>query len=266
MIPLVIVDLDGTMIGSSGTVQECVWQAVEKAKAAGVKAAVCTGRPCGGGSQKVAQRLGPNNPHIFHSGAVVSYPDGRPLSVQALPGAVAEQVIAFSREHNLVLELYTPAEMFVERKTPLSEAHAKMIAMNAVVRDLKSVSASEPIVRAQWVVTSAQLGITEALKLNNIQISRASSPVLKDTYFISITQAGVSKGSAVEYLAKHLKMSLANIMAVGDSRGDLPMLERVGHPVVMANSEAELLARYPTKVGDVENCGAAAAFELALRL
>jgi len=43
------------------------------------------------------------------------------------------------------------------------------------------------------------------------------------------------------------------------------MLERVGHPVVMANSEPELLERYPTVVGDVEECGAAEAFELALR-
>lgn len=266
MIPLVIVDLDGTMIGSSGKVQECVWQAIDKAKAAGIKAAVCTGRPCAGGAQKVAQRLGPNNPHIFQSGAVIAYPDGRPLVVHALPEAITQQVVAFSREHNLVLELYTPSEMFVERKTPLSEAHAKMIAVSAVVRDLSDVLKSEPVVRAQWVVTAEQLGIVEQLKLGTVQISRASSPVLRDTYFISITQAGVSKGTGVEYVAKHLKVDLADVMAVGDSRGDLPMLERVGHPVVMANSEPELLARYATQVGDVDDCGVSGAFELALRL
>ena len=34
MIPLVLMDVDGTLIGSSGTVQDCVWQAAERVRAA----------------------------------------------------------------------------------------------------------------------------------------------------------------------------------------------------------------------------------------
>jgi hydroxymethylpyrimidine pyrophosphatase-like HAD family hydrolase len=45
MIPLVILDLDGTMIGQSGQVSQAVWAAVERAREDGIKLALCTGRP-----------------------------------------------------------------------------------------------------------------------------------------------------------------------------------------------------------------------------
>ena len=58
MIPFVLLDLDGTVIGSSGQVLSCVWDAVEEAQSAGIKLAVCTGRPRVGVAKRVAERLG----------------------------------------------------------------------------------------------------------------------------------------------------------------------------------------------------------------
>ena len=55
MIPLILLDIDGTLIGSSGTVKDCVWDAADRVREAGVRLAVCTGRPCGGVAQKVAR-------------------------------------------------------------------------------------------------------------------------------------------------------------------------------------------------------------------
>jgi hydroxymethylpyrimidine pyrophosphatase-like HAD family hydrolase len=62
--------------------------------------------------------------------------------------------------------------------------------------------------------------------------------------FISVTAQGVSKGSAVQALVASQKLELKNVMAVGDSIGDLPMLEIVGHPVVMAESPEALRERF----------------------
>jgi hypothetical protein len=80
--------------------------------------------------------------------------------------------------------------------------------------------------------------------------------------FISITRRGASKGDAVERVAKRLDIPLERAMAIGDSVGDLAMLEAVGHPVVMGDADHELRGRFPS-VGDAEDDGVLAALEWA---
>lgn len=265
MIPLVILDLDGTVIGSNGQVLPCVWNAVERVRAAGMRLAVCTGRPRVGVAKRIADRLGPSTPHIFQSGAMTAYADGDVVQLHALKEASTRALVAHARLHNLVLELYTSNALYVERRTPLSEAHAAMIGASAIVRNLEDVAENEPVVRAQWVVPRALEGQALALELTGVQVSSAGSPALKDTVFISITAQDVSKGSAVRALAESQKLKLANIMAVGDSLGDLPMLDAVGHPVVMAEAPEALRERFFT-VGAVDDCGVVEALERALTL
>lgn len=266
MIPLVLLDLDGTVVGSDGQVKECVWQAVEQAREAGIKLATCTGRPCSGIAQKVAQRLGPTNAHIFQNGALIAFPDGEVQKVFALKEATTRTLIEHARDLSASLEIYTPSTLFVERRTPLSDAHAKMIGVKPIVRDLIDVAKNEPVVRAQWVVSPEQLELVTALEVEGIQTGIATSPALKDTFFVSLTQKGVSKGSAAKHLAESMKVDLANVMGVGDSTGDMPMLDVVGHPVVMGNSPEALKERYDVVTGDVDDCGVVAALTEALSL
>jgi len=264
MIPLVVLDIDGTIVGTGGQVQQCIWDAVDRATEVGVKVVACTGRPALGTSLKIAQRLGPNNPHVFQSGAHVGYPDGRTLKASALGSAATQRLIESSRRLGIVLELYTPNALFVERKTPLSEAHAKLLGVAPIVRDLEDVAAKEPVVRAQWVVSEGREHELAAHAPEGVQVSHATSPALPGVAFVSVTNEGVSKASAVVRLAEHLRIDLEDVMAVGDSGGDIPMLDVVGHPRVMANATDELLERYRNVVGDVEECGAAEALDEAM--
>ncbi len=264
MIPLVILDLDGTIVGKQGIVQDCIWKAVTNAQEQGMKFAVCTGRLGVGAAQKIAQRLGPNNPHIFQSGAHIAYASNEAYKVFSLKEATTKKIIETARDLGVVLELYTPSTLYVERTTPLSEAHAKMLGTTAIVGDLIDVVEREPIIRAQWVVTAEEQPLVAELSFEGIQSSSATAPAQKGAYFISLTQKGVSKGTSVELLAQAMKVDLKDIMAIGDSHGDLPMLERVGFPVVMENAPNDLRAQYTRHAGDVENCGIAQMIEFAL--
>lgn len=264
MIPLVVLDLDGTIIGSDGEVRECVWSAVAALQKAGVKLAACTGRPAAGVGLKVARRLGPRNAHVFQSGALVSDPAGDTLHVAALREATVLQLVEHARDLNLSLELYTPTSLFVERKTPIIEAHVRTIGVTPLVRDLREVARIEPVVRGQWLVTHEQRGHVEGLSLRNTQISAATSPALPETAFVSVTREGVSKGSALKILADSMNVDLRNVMAIGDSEGDLPMLELVGHPLVMKDSPEAMRGRFRTLTAGVDECGAVEALELAL--
>lgn len=266
MIPLVILDLDGTMIGSTGQVAPEVWAAVDAARADGVKLAVCTGRPGLGIAQRVAKRVGPTNPHVFQSGAHLAFPDGDTLKASSLREAAAQALVQHARDLGLVLELYTPQHLYVERKTPMSEAHALLLGVPALVRDLSEVAATEPVVRAQWVLRPEEEAAASSVSVPDVTISRATSPGLRDTLFVSLTRKGVSKGSAVRDLVAFLKVPLEHAMAVGDTTGDLPMLELVGHPVVMGNGQQALKERFGRVVGDVDAGGVIEALELARTL
>jgi hydroxymethylpyrimidine pyrophosphatase-like HAD family hydrolase len=63
-----------------------------------------------------------------------------------------------------------------------------------------------------------------------------------------------------------MRIPLADIMGVGDSEGDVPMLEAVGHPVVMAGAPEAVRARFGQVAGQVDDCGVLPAFEEALLL
>jgi len=266
VIPLVVLHLDGTIVGADGQVKQCVWDAVDRARAAGMKFAACTGRPAFGVAQKIATRLGPDNAHIFQSGAQIAYPDGRTLRVTALKEEAVHRLVASSRKVRAVLELYTPSNLFVERKTDLSEKHAKLIGVTAIVRDLEEVASEEPVIRAQWVMRQGVEEAVIAQAPEGLTVATATSPGLPGIAFVNITRGETSKASAVSYLADHLRLPLAHVMAVGDSDNDIPMLEVVGHPRVMADSSATVLARFDKVLPGVEACGVVTAIEQAMKL
>lgn len=264
MLPLVVVDLDGSMIGQSGQVLPCVWQGVEKLQAAGVKLAVCTGRPNSGLALKIAERIGPRNPHVFNSGALVTYVDGDTSHVAALREASVADLVRHARQLGYVLEIYTPGGMYIERNNSQSEQHANMLGVKFQVRDLMEVIQDEPVVRAQWMLPVENRADVEAIEAPDVELSFATSPGMPGTAFISVTRAGTDKGSAIRHLCETMRIPLQDVMAIGDSEGDLPMLELVGHPVIMGNASDELKNRFEAVAGDVENCGILAAFEEAL--
>lgn len=264
MLPLVIIDLDGTVIGSSGQVLPCVWQGVDKLLAAGVKMAVCTGRPNAGLALRIAERVGPRNPHVFNSGALVTYIDGDTQHVAALKEASASELVRQSRQLGHALELYTPAGLYIERSNEYSDQHAALLGVNFTVADLAQIVQDEPVVRAQWVLPVERRSEVESLDVPDTQQAFATTPGMPGVGFISVTRAGTDKGSALRHLADALRIPLGDVMAIGDSEGDVPMLDIVGHPVVMGDASEELKDRYDAVAGEVDNCGVLAAFEEAL--
>ena len=72
MLPLICIDVDGTLLGSSGVPTDGVWTAAEAAIARGQHLAICTARVAVGPTWDYARRLDPAGWHIFHSGAALA--------------------------------------------------------------------------------------------------------------------------------------------------------------------------------------------------
>ena len=60
--------------------------------------------------------------------------------------------------------------------------------------------------------------------------------------FLEFTAPGVSKGRAIRWLARRLKIPLGAVLAVGDQWNDIEMLAEVGHGAAMPTAPVEVLA------------------------
>ena len=79
--------------------------------------------------------------------------------------------------------------------------------------------------------------------------------------YAEIVLPGVSKASGLQKLAAKLGIPIENVMAIGDSNNDLPMLEAAGHSVAMGNALPEVKAACDDSVGTCEEHGFAEAIE-----
>ncbi len=245
-IPLVLLDLDGTIIGSDGAVSENVWKAVRAAQAAGVTIATCTGRPCQGTAQKIAQRLGSTTPHIFHNGALIANADGQTLRAHTLAPEILIELALHARSIGATIEFYTAKKTFVDYASERCIRHAEVLDITFIERDLLEIARSQPVLRAHWILAPEQVEAALACQPVGTQSGTATSPALPESIFISLTSEGVSKGSAAREVAQILSYRLADVMAIGDSGSDIPALDVVGHPRVIGCAPPEMTAKYPT--------------------
>ena len=259
----VFLDLDGTLIGPSGWISDAVWSAIDAARDAGFKLAVCTGRPRGGVSQRAARRIDPDGPHIFENGALIAPADGDPWVAQSLDLSDLEILVRQTQHTDAVLEFYTPAGIFVSAYNEDCREHERVLEIAVHEADLSQVIREHQVVRAHWIMRPETVDRTLDLTLNASETGVASSPVLPQNIFASITRKGVSKGSAARWVAENAAIPVKDSAAIGDSTGDLPVLELVGRPFVMADSPPELTTRFEV-VPDVTRDGAAVALKRLL--
>lgn len=260
MIALVCIDVDGTLVGSSGDVRPAVWDAVARVRARGVRLAVCSGRPAFGRARDYAARLDPDGWHVFQNGAsVVHLPTGASRS-HHLPAAAVALLVERARATGRVLELYGDDDYVVERDGPLARAHADLLGVPYRPRGLQALG--DAVVRAQWLVPHAEVPAVLAEPHADLSLQPSLSPVMPETTFVNMTPAGVDKAAAVRHVAAQYGIPLAQVMMVGDGLNDVSALRAVGHPVAMGNAEPEVHTAARTRVADVDEDGLVEALEL----
>jgi Cof subfamily protein (haloacid dehalogenase superfamily) len=264
MIELICVDVDGTLVGSSGGVTEAVWKAVERARAAGARLAVCSGRPAFGQTRELAEHLDPGGWHVFQNGAsIVHLPTGGSRSA-CIPRPAVLDLVARARATGRILELYTDFDYAVESTHDRAVRHAGLLGVPFRPRDLLSLPGE--IVRMQWLLAQGEEHAILAEPHDGLALTPSTSPVMPDTAYVSVTAPGIDKSVGVRAVAEAHGIPLARVMMVGDSGNDMEAMRIVGFPVAMGNAEPEILALAPHRVPSVDDDGLAAALELAIRL
>jgi Cof subfamily protein (haloacid dehalogenase superfamily) len=261
-VKLVGIDVDGTLVGASGSVDPRVWAAAERALAKGIRLALCSGRPAFAVALEYAERLDASGWHAFQNGAsIVHLPTGTSRSV-TLPAQAVRAFIAEARASSNVLELYNDKEWVTESTADWAHEHAKLLGVDFAPRPFESLNG--PVVRAQWLLTSAQASQMMSVQRPGLEVAQSTSPLMPGTQFVGFTREGVSKASAMRTIATEYAISLEEVMYIGDSGNDVSALRVVGHPVAMGNAEPAVIAAARTTVAHVDQGGVAQALEIAI--
>ncbi len=264
-IGLILIDIDGTLVGTEDVIPPAVWDAFDEATAAGVHLAICTGRPGSGDALRYARMVSPEEPHVFQSGAAVSYVDGRTLHVVPFPADSYPAQVELARRTGQAFEVYTATDCFVERPTVWGRAHEEAIGLTTTtVPDLLDIEG--PVVRVHWVVPWEEWPpIEDAIRADpQLEVSVAKHADLTGACFTSVTARGISKASAAAILAAHHGLSLERTAMVGDGDNDLAVLRAVGLPIAMGNGTDAVKAAAAMTVAHVDEGGLAEAVRFAL--
>ena len=260
---LLVIDIDGTLLNGKGNTSAEDREALDKARNAGIQVCLSTGRALKA-CLSIIDRLSLDSYHIFFDGALVSSPDqSEEIYVQPIGKTVVRRMVEFAHRHDMDLELYSSTHYFAERETWSTEAHRLFFDFTPTITSFDKLWERERIIKGGLVVTTPEEE-TKAESLRHqfsdlLHFSQARTPAYPGVVFNNILAPEVSKGRALEALALHLGVPLAEVVAVGDGTNDISLLSSAGLAIAMGNAHDELKKVADHITLDVDHSGLAAA-------
>jgi Cof subfamily protein (haloacid dehalogenase superfamily) len=251
---LVAIDVDGTLLPTfSQTISRRNAAALLAAQQAGVTVAIATGRRTAY-TAPLLEGLGlrADMPLITSNGAVTRTLGGDPLDRSHLTAGVARELCGLLRPFGTLVFTFDMAgrgELILEDFEQAHQRIALWVEANRnaieVIQPLENglKDGNDPI---QGMVTGGvekMKQAEQALKSSRLSSSceavRTEYPA-RDLSIVDLLPPGVSKGWALERLARRLGVDRKETMAIGDNWNDVHMLEWAGQAVLMGNAAQDL--------------------------
>jgi 5-amino-6-(5-phospho-D-ribitylamino)uracil phosphatase len=255
-IQLIALDLDGTLLDSSERITRPNRAAIKRAQALDVHIVLITGR---GADAPLAfgRDLGLRDPIICAHGALTKEcPSGREVRHIAIPREYATALIEFAHEQGLDTAVYTG-----ERFHRLAGAPRYMDDMRGPLW----VDVPNLIELAERDSTFIRFFGRKAV--DAIMQRFAGMPVhfkfetWGDFEELAITSEAATKERALSELCRDLQIDASAVLAIGDSRNDVPMLRWAGVGVAMGNALTEVIEAAPFATASNDEDGVARAIE-----
>ena len=265
MIRLVGIDVDGTLLDTSGRLPQANIDAIHDAVAAGIHVALVTGRSYPF-ARPIADPLPATLTLIVSNGAVERSMDGSTLARRLLDRGVARSVLDSTRPFRhaaaLVFDRDVDRQVIFETmdwEHPGRRAYwARNQSFIAQSVPLEDALIEDPIQVMFNGGVEAMRSLVGTLRADGRDVAVSLTEyVHRDFSLIDVTAPSATKGRALAWRAGQLGLTRDEVMAVGDNFNDLEMLEFAGLPVVMANSVPGLKQRGWTETGDNDHAGLA---------
>jgi hydroxymethylpyrimidine pyrophosphatase-like HAD family hydrolase len=255
-IDLVALDLDGTLLTPQDDVSPANRRAIRDAIDAGVRVAIVTGRGLDS-PQRLVRDLQLNLPAICAHGALTKdFLAGRTLGHIPVPLAHAHAMLAFSDEQKLRAAAYHDERFLYRAGMELSMEDMLPPAWVAVPSLAAAVGSAPTFLR--FFGRDSIAAIRDRFGDLPLHFKHES---FGDHEELAVTNAEATKQHALAQLCEAYGVPPERVMAIGDSRNDVPMLQWAGIGVAMGNALPEVRAAVEHVTAPYDRDGVAEAIE-----
>jgi Cof subfamily protein (haloacid dehalogenase superfamily) len=256
-IELIALDLDGTLLAPDETVSAPNRAAIERALTAGVRVVLVTGRGVDT-PIRVSRELGLNLPVICCHGALTKdFGANRTLAHLPVPLAHAKRIIAYAERYGYSIAIYAEEAFW-----RIPEATIHMPDMEGpgwqVTPSLADVLRRGAPTFIRFLGKASVDALTA--KFGHLPLSFRLESWF-DFVECAVLNPQASKENALAQLCRELKIPAQRVLAIGDSRNDVPMLRWAGVGVAMENALPEVRAAVPYVTASNDRDGVASAIE-----
>lgn len=256
---LIACDLDGTLMGSERVFSPRVRRALSAAQASGAHVTLATGRSYLS-ARPFAEELSIAAPLVCYQGGLIVEPGGRVLHQVVLRRDFAAQVLALAAERGWHATLYQDGQIYVTEMRHSPAFYDSMLNPGVQhVADWQALLERDP---DKVLLVADEPAQTELIYAEMRERFSASMQIVRShALFVEANPPGVNKGVGLAWLAEHLGVERAQVMAVGDQDNDVPMLAWAGLGVAVGNASPDCKAVADWVAPPLEEDGAAAAIE-----
>ncbi len=235
-IELIALDLDGTLLDTHEQVSEVNRAAITAALAEGVRIVLVTGRGVEAPSQ-IARNLGIALPVICCHGALTKdVQTGRTIGHIPVPITYAKPMIEYAETNGIDVAVYVEERFYRVRGARRYMSDMRSPEWNEVdsFRDLPAVAPTF----MRFLGRDAADAVRQRFARLPLHFKFETWGEFEEC---AVTSREATKRHALENLCKTYGIEREKVLAIGDSRNDVPMLRWAGVGVVMANAEPDVL-------------------------
>ena len=246
-----VTDIDGTLLGADGEVHPSDAEAIAALIARGVPVTLCTGRMYSG-TREIAEGLSILGPVACIDGSHIVDSTNH-LELHSTPLSELGSELLFD-----ALERIRPAAFAFSGDRLFHDAHGAqyldyvstwtertqqvdLLTDFDAWREDGTLSALVALGTPSQIRSAEQFiqANAEHLQCVTFEVGR---PGYSGTWGLVVRAAGVDKGTAIDWVARHHGVTAAEVVAVGDWLNDIPMLRRAGRSFAMGQAPVAVKA------------------------
>lgn len=234
-------DLDGTLLNDAHMVSDYNNKIMNACWAANIPFYIITGRAPQ--SIRTISSLKPKNMVGCFNGCIVENFDNNQIMYQmGIDLADNSAIIDIAHKNDFTAIWYSGKKVYTNKDDTLSQAYFHIGGLKPEICPFGNF-AKTPLIKVvlKW---HDEAKLDSAYK----ELTNTGNVNLWGTYSLAnsleLLNKNANKGSAVKFIAQHYGYNLKNCIAFGDNANDVPMLDIVGHPVVMANGRQSVVNQY----------------------
>jgi len=257
-IKLFVTDLDGTLLNRENEISAENKRAIQDAVAQGTTVTIATGRMYVS-ALPYAKQLDVDVPIITYNGALIKSVSGEVLFESYLDPQTVKGVLDYCLEQNWYIQIYQDDRLYFAERNDIARGYEDMAGLEGEAVGTAGLYEKTKLVPKMLVITSGSAESDAGVVKLQARFGDRIFAVKSNPTYIEIINPGVNKATSLQILLEKMNLQKAEVMAIGDSNNDLPMLKEAGFSVAMGNASDQVKSVCDYVTEDNMHSGVAAA-------